>query len=339
MKICPRCQKTYSDDNLNFCLEDGSVLAQASAPPPTMPSVGSQGQYGGPQSHPGGPQSNPGGGPGSQPGISPQWNAAGQPQNYGMQAPRKSSKTWLWVLLILCAVVLLCGGGVVGLIIYGSQQANQFANTVANIANTANVSSNRGTSSNTSGTNSSSSSRTSLETIDLEPWVKPFSVYGTTEYTNDELIMGSKQKGYYYVLAAPDEADYHTDDADTKVTVRNLNDATSSMGYGLVFHSNPTPLQQGYAFLIDTKRKKYRVVHHTPGDEKVDVPWTASPAIKGGTEENVLEVHDLADKVELYINGTMVKSITNTYGYAGGIPGLYSGDGIKVAFKNLEVRR
>ncbi|MBK8304301.1 MAG: hypothetical protein IPK98_13175 [Chloracidobacterium sp.] len=37
MKICPRCQKTYSDDNLNFCLEDGSVLTQAAAePPPTM---------------------------------------------------------------------------------------------------------------------------------------------------------------------------------------------------------------------------------------------------------------------------------------------------------------
>ena len=26
MKICPRCQTTYADDNLNFCLEDGSTL-------------------------------------------------------------------------------------------------------------------------------------------------------------------------------------------------------------------------------------------------------------------------------------------------------------------------
>src|SRR4051812_31389057 len=31
MKICPRCQKTYTDDNLNFCLEDGTVLTPASA--------------------------------------------------------------------------------------------------------------------------------------------------------------------------------------------------------------------------------------------------------------------------------------------------------------------
>ncbi|MEQ1923696.1 MAG: hypothetical protein ABL952_14410, partial [Pyrinomonadaceae bacterium] len=37
MKICPRCQKTYSDDNLNFCLEDGSVLTQAAAEPPQSP--------------------------------------------------------------------------------------------------------------------------------------------------------------------------------------------------------------------------------------------------------------------------------------------------------------
>ena len=29
MKICPRCQKTYTDDNLNFCLDDGVVLQQA----------------------------------------------------------------------------------------------------------------------------------------------------------------------------------------------------------------------------------------------------------------------------------------------------------------------
>jgi hypothetical protein len=27
MKICPQCRQTYSDDGLNFCLNDGSVLA------------------------------------------------------------------------------------------------------------------------------------------------------------------------------------------------------------------------------------------------------------------------------------------------------------------------
>ncbi len=46
MKQCPRCQQTYSDDNLNFCLTDGELLTAvtheprsagyAEDPPPTM---------------------------------------------------------------------------------------------------------------------------------------------------------------------------------------------------------------------------------------------------------------------------------------------------------------
>lgn len=31
MKICPQCRQTYSDDGLNFCLNDGSVLDSQSA--------------------------------------------------------------------------------------------------------------------------------------------------------------------------------------------------------------------------------------------------------------------------------------------------------------------
>jgi len=44
MKQCPRCNKTYTDENLNFCLEDGELLLQMAPqpgayrddPPPTM---------------------------------------------------------------------------------------------------------------------------------------------------------------------------------------------------------------------------------------------------------------------------------------------------------------
>lgn len=42
MKKCPTCNQTYSDDNLSFCLSDGSVLQQLSQqsdsynPPPTV---------------------------------------------------------------------------------------------------------------------------------------------------------------------------------------------------------------------------------------------------------------------------------------------------------------
>jgi hypothetical protein len=35
MKLCPRCNRTYSDDNLNFCLEDGELLTHFSEEEPT----------------------------------------------------------------------------------------------------------------------------------------------------------------------------------------------------------------------------------------------------------------------------------------------------------------
>ncbi|HEX3101959.1 MAG TPA: hypothetical protein VHQ01_09215 [Pyrinomonadaceae bacterium] len=336
MKICPRCQKTYTDDNLNFCLEDGSVLAQAAAPPPQTLHINDPQtiQMNDPRStqQPSMP-SQAGGQPGSQPGGQPGWNVA--PQQYSMQPPKKSSKTWIWVLLILGLVVLLCGGGLVGFIFYAASQVDTAGNTISNSGkNTSTTSSNKSTSSTT---NSSSSDRTDVDSVDLSEWVKENSLYGTTEFTNGEFIMGSKKKAFYYVLVAPES--HKTEQANTRVTLRNIDDANSSLGYGLIFHSNPTPLLQDYALLIDTKRKKYHVVHHEPSKETSVVAWTNSDAIKGGTEENVLEARDLSDKIELYINGTMVTSIKNIYGYPGGVAGLYSGDGIKIAFKNLEIRK
>ena len=36
MKICPRCNQTYADENQNFCLNDGELLQQFDHAPPTM---------------------------------------------------------------------------------------------------------------------------------------------------------------------------------------------------------------------------------------------------------------------------------------------------------------
>ncbi|MGE3468622.1 MAG: hypothetical protein AB7J13_17010 [Pyrinomonadaceae bacterium] len=324
MKICPRCQKTYPDDNLNFCLEDGSVLSQASATPPTV-------QVNQPQ--PTQPQPQITGQPGSQ----PAWNTPQQPHS-SMQPVKKSSKMWIWVVLILGGVVLLCGGGLIGLFLIGSQMENQNVSDSRTTASNTTKANNTSTVSNSSNTTTASTStRTDLEVVDLEPWVKEFSAYGNTEFTGGEFVMSAKKKGFYYVLVAPEE--YSTEKADTRVTLRNVDDASGSLGYGLIFHSDPTPLQKDYAFLIDTKRKKYRVVYHTPKTEKAVVNWTNSTAIKEGSAENVLEARDLDDKIELYINGTMVTSIRNIHGYAGGVAGLYAGDGVKVAFKDLEIRK
>jgi hypothetical protein len=319
MKICLRCQKTYADDNLNFCLEDGSVLSQygAAEPPPTV--MMSEPRVTEPQ------QPTP-----SQPGGQPAWSPA--PQPYSMQPPKKSSKAWVWVLLILGAVALLCGGGIFATLIMWSQ--SQTTNVA--VSNSRSTTATRGTNS-TSSTTTETSGRDDVEAVDLSSWVQEFSIYGITQFTDDEFIMSSKNKGYYYVLVGRE--DNKTDDADTRVTLRNVDNADSRLGYGLVFHSNPTPLQQDYAFLIDTKRKKYRVVRHAPQKEVDVVKWTSSDAIKEGSAENLLEARASTGKVELYINGTMVSSIKNTHGYAGGVAGLYSGDGAKIAFKDLEIRK
>ncbi len=319
MKICPRCQKTYADDNLNFCLEDGTILEHEGQ---GLPETVQMNQVRMTQ-----PQPTPHSAPGSQ----SQWGA---PQQYSEQ-PRKSSKAWVWVLLILGAVVLLCGGGLIGFLAYIGSQANNTANLSASNSPTNPGISN--SSSTKTSSNSPTTGRDDVTAVDLEIFVKESSPYGTTVLNQGELTMGSKQKGFYYVLVAPEA--YQTGGADTRVTLRNIDSAAGNLGYGLIFHSNPKPLQQGYAFLIDTQKRKYRVVNHTPKKESSVISWTTSNAVKTGDAEKTLEVRDLDDKIELFINGTMVNSIRNAVGYPNGVAGLYAGDGVKIAFKDLEIRK
>lgn len=174
--------------------------------------------------------------------------------------------------------------------------------------------------------------------LDLSDWVKQNSQLGTTSFSNNELRMRAKQKGYYYVLVAPDDEDYLSDTATVEVSVRNISGAASTLGYGIVFHSNPEPLQQGYAFLIDAAKKRYRVVHHEPGDERNVLRWTPSLLIKGGKQSNTLKVVDQGTTTDLYINGQLVTSIQNRFAYRNGVPGLYA-DSINVAFRDLTVTR
>ena len=269
------------------------------------------------------------------------WNV-GQQQPHSMQ-PKKSSKTWIWVVLILGVVVILCGGGFAGLVLIGmnadkTATINSSSTPASNIKGAKSPSPSKSAPPTTPTPTSTNTDRTDVEKGDLSEWVQKFSIYGNTEFTGGEFIMSSKQKGYYYVLAAAPDT-FQSESANSVVTLRNIDNADSRLGYGIVFHSDSTPLEKGYAFLIDSKKKQYRVVHHSPGKEDVDVKWTKSDAINGGAAENTLEVRDLADKVELYINGTMVTSIKNVYGYAGGVVGLYSGDAAKIGFKDLEIRK
>lgn len=315
MKICPNCRKTYTDDGLNFCLDDGSVLqfASSDAPPDTVmmqqPLV-----------------TDPGPATVRQPTVNSTWQ---QTPQYSVQ-PKKSSKTWLWVVGVLGIGLLLCGGGVAGFFVLAMM------NTEPTVANNNNSSSTWPQPSPTVSSNSSNSTG-AIERVDLSEWVRNNSAFGTTEYINGEFQMAAKSKGYYYVLVAPVE--HSTDSANTSVKVRNVNDSPTTLGNGLIFLSNPKPLIQGYAFLIDTQKKRYRVVRHEPQKELVVVNWTNSAVIKAGNQENILEANHKNDVIELKINGQTVTSIRNVYGYQGGVAGLYAGDGAKAGFRDLTIRR
>lgn len=312
MKVCPRCQKTYTDDNLNFCLEDGSALSQASGSAPLPETV----MINQPRMTSPNPPAR------SQPGAQGGWGSApssSPAQPYSMQPAPKSSKTWMWVVGILGLVALVCGGGLVGFFaLVASQDTNSRYNGTP-----------------TPSATPTPSSRTKATPIEMSKWAQG-SDGAEVKYEGGELMVAAKGKGYYYVMVAK-SSDY--DKADVAVTVRNMADADSEMGYGLVIHSAPSPLIRDYAFLIDAKKKRYRVVQHSVKKELEVIPWTDYSKMNGGTEANLLEARDDGDNVALYINGDKITSISNAYTGTNGVPGIYSGDGAKAAFSKLEIRK
>ncbi len=318
MKICPRCQTTYADDNLNFCLEDGSTLNQMGGVQPA-PTVQMQQPFPTHQAPAAGQQTGQAG-----------WNVGQQQPTYSMQTPKKSSKAWVWVLLILGVLVVLCGGGFAGLVYLGSQKDAQRTNEVTSNTNSSSFANKNSNTATTGG-------RTSVTKLDLAKWEQTSAAYGNTAFADGEFTMSSRSKGFYYVLAGTE--DQKSVNADVALTVRNVDNADTTLGMGLVFHSQTTPLQQGYALLLDSKKKRYRIVHHEPKKETPVVNWTKSDAILDGTSENSLEIRDLSDRIDIYINGKKVNSIKNVYGFANGVVGLYAGDGIKAGFKNFEIRK
>ncbi|HEV8590917.1 MAG TPA: hypothetical protein VGQ55_02365 [Pyrinomonadaceae bacterium] len=322
MKICPSCRSTYSDDSLNFCLDDGAVLTlttTAAESPETLVMHPRPSASVAPTVPSGGPTG---------------WSTPNQGQ-FSMQPPRKKSRTWLWVLGIFTTLILVCGGGFVGVMYYVGSVADK-------IVNNASSSNSSWTKANSSKTNSgfpspSPQAASQTDDVDMSDWTKEPTVWGTTQYDNGEMIMASKDKAYYFVQLAPDK--YETEDATTRVTVRNVDNANTNLGYGLVVHSDPNPLTKDYAFLIDAKRTRYRIVQHSPSEERTIKPWTTTSAIKDGVQENALEVRDKSGELQFFINNQMVSSFKNTNGPKSGVPGLYSGDGIKIGFKRLQIAK
>ncbi len=122
MKICPSCRQTYSDDNLNFCLTDGSFLTSTSDTEPKTiymdpPRVTNQTNWG---------QQN------YQPptGFQNQQSIQNQPVNYPMRINSKDQTLPIISLILGCLAVIVgcCYGGIplgAGAIITGVLALNQ----------------------------------------------------------------------------------------------------------------------------------------------------------------------------------------------------------------------
>lgn len=324
MKICPKCQQTYTDETLNFCLNDGTTLAQTGAgsaddlpqtvmiqpPRQTNPGQSSFGNQSG-QNQGFGSQAPQFGAPSQQGG----WNASPQQPQFSMQTPSASggSKTWIWVLGILGVLVLVCGGGFGLLVLIGMNSDNYANNTTYNSA-------------------TPTPNTKNLTKYDMSRWTSETDEYATTKYSGGNYSIETIRADYYYVVLTKD---LQTQDKITKLTVKTFDAKSVSGGFGLVVHSYATPLVGDYAFLIDTDKKRYRIVEHLVKTEKVLVAWKDSSAIKGGSSENILEVRDNGDKMEFYINGQRVDSIDDKYANSTGVAGLYACDGIKIEYSNL----
>jgi hypothetical protein len=344
MKRCPQCNRTYSDDALSFCLDDGSPLVSATAPSSFDPSATVQF----PQArdttppptiaYPG--QSAPPPPPPPQP--PPAWSP--MPPS----APRKRS-VWPW-LLGIGAVLVFIGIGLVILIfaitkITNANNGNRMANANANTNRNANrnTNSNRNSNDNTNA-NQNANTRSSLtsftDDFSDQTWWTGTTPYARIWYDNEEYHMHATS-GHYYVIYSPDKSEYHDENATVRVGLRSIDGDPPTAGYGLVVHGEKkTDNLEDYGFLIyNGPNPKYAIVLHRAGKETKMVDWTASSTIRTGTTPNQIEVRIRETKMDFYINGNFVTSVIDEAGYKRGRVGFYTSDKGEVAFDDLEVNK
>lgn len=328
MKRCPQCNRTYTDEALSFCLDDGSPLVSANAPSSFDP--GATVQY--PQA----PQPTIAYGPGQAPPSSmppppspPQWSPMPP------MTPQKRS-VWPWILGI-GAVLGFMGIGIVILLV-------ALASMGGNNNNNANANSNSNRTVNRSPDNANANTRSTLSSFkddfSSESWYTGTSEYGRAWYEDDEYHLTANTNGYL-VMYAPDRSDYYDENATVRATVRSVDGESPESGYGLLVHGARENSQfRDYGFLIDNgDSPKYTIVQHKNSQQTRLVPWTATSTIRTGTTPNQLEVRIRDRRLDFYINGQFVTSITDSEGFLRGRVGFYSSETSEVAFDDLEISR
>lgn len=161
MKICPHCQNTYTDDSLQFCLQDGAKLNSVSStsqmptaewndePQTVVRNENPQMRINLPQQ-----QTPP-----------PQTYTTSPQTDFQTEPPRKS-KAWLFALLGLLFLFVIGGLGVAGVWYYTNQgQTTVVQNNTNTVSNT--------NSTNTNVTNTSNNNANSTPTPTATPTPKP----------------------------------------------------------------------------------------------------------------------------------------------------------------------
>jgi len=343
MKRCPKCNRTYTDDALNFCLEDGTPLVGgAPAPSETNQTI----RYPAPRgTTPPAPEVYQQPPPGQAP---PQAIRAPyfQPQYSPVPVvqPRRSNAVW-WVLGALAVVIVQGIGIIVVLLALASMSSQSNSNRLANLNTNRNANLNRSNANNTNTSRTNTNSGSNLpasfsDDFSEKKWGTGSSQFGDLSYANDEYHMTSKDK-IFIVMYGPSN-DYNTENATVRVTARSVDGISPTSGYGLVVHGERAKDDQleDYAFLIYSgDSPQYKVVLHKGGTETALVPWTPATIIRKGTSPNQLEVRIKGTLLSFYINGQYAKSITDTANFKRGRAGLYTSDVHEVAFDDLTITR
>lgn len=347
MKHCPACNRTYTDDQLLFCLEDGTKLLQAGTGPGDVPAAFdpnatlaySPGRETNPPPqnfYPQVPQA-----PAPAP---PSWNPT--PYTPSLPTANKSSSK-PWIIIAVAGVIVLGVGIVVLLAIIGrnsTDNSNRNANRV--VVNNTNHSNTRSGNANNTNRNTSTTAATVLkDDFSTENWPTGEKAYGSF-YQDGEYHMKGKPKLYVFMFPQSSSANsltsYTTKDATVKVTARSVDGKSPEYGYGLIAHGkvNPKGNLEGYGFLIYTgSTPMYEIVRFVDGVPTNMVNWTQSAVIRGGTNSNQIEVRTSGSQLSMYVNGQFLKSITDTANYKEGYVGLYTSEINEVAFDDMEINR
>jgi hypothetical protein len=95
--------------------------------------------------------------------------------------------------------------------------------------------------------------------------------------------------------------------------------------------------QEGRFYVFEVGDRGELGIWRRDGLDWVDVlPWTASDEIKAGSNE--LTVSAIGDELKFLVNGTVVKTVTDTLLQRGGVGLFVGGDGNSVAVERLSVR-